>query len=149
MRVSSSRGSSLLNASRETRPYRLRDTHLEPTHVPGRGAPVDGLPVPGFVGRRTNGERRRHLPRVLSRLARLSRDRRPEGSLRAFAPDDLVRIRPITGRRSLPPSSSTRTAIVGPRDPPTLRERYGLTLFRPDDEDGLGPPYDAGSVWCP
>jgi hypothetical protein len=48
---------------------------------------------------------RRHLPILLSRFAKFSRDRKPRGSLPAFASDNVaIRIPTITVGRSLPAS---------------------------------------------
>src|SRR4029078_12933026 len=77
--------------------------------------PMNGVPVYGFVGSRTSRNFCRHLLCFLGRFAMRSRADRPEGSQRAFAPEHVaLRIRPITGRRSLSPSSSTRTAFGPP-----------------------------------
>ena len=88
--------------------------------------PVDLVPVHRRAGGRTGTPRRRgggwcrHLPCLLSRLAMLSREGRPGGSLPAFAwgavaPPGATPIRAATARRSLPPPSPTRTAIGAPR----------------------------------
>ena len=59
-------------------------------------------------------------------------DQREVGSLSRRT--TRLRIRPITGRHSLAPSSFTRIAIVEPCGLSTLDgERYGLTVFRSDD----------------
>jgi hypothetical protein len=71
---------------------------------------------------------------IVSRFAKFSLEERLEGSLHAFAWSDVAEgstpIRSITERRSLSPSSSTRTAIDSPCGLSSHRERYGLTVFR-------------------
>jgi site-specific DNA recombinase len=91
----------------------LHDTRLEPTHVLVGGTPVNVVPILGLVGSCTSRVcLYRHLLCFLNRLAMLSREDRPEGSQLAFAPDHAAtRIRPITVRPSLSPSSSPRTAV--------------------------------------
>src|SRR5215813_15399794 len=94
----------------------LHDTGLEPTHGLLDSPPVDGVPLNSVVGSCTShvlclgSERSRHLPCLLCRLARCSRDERPDGSLPACAWGDMpslraTPIRAITARPSLPPSS--------------------------------------------
>src|SRR5262245_65491598 len=63
----------------------LHDTYLEPTDVLVNLSPVDGLPVHCRVGGCANGIFRCHPLLPLSRVAGLSREKRPEGSLPAFA----------------------------------------------------------------
>src|SRR5215813_6765081 len=113
---------------------RLHDTHLQPTDVSVNLPPVDGRPIHFRVGGCTNRIFRCHLLFLLSRFAGFSREERPEGSLPAFAWSDVAKgsapIRSITERRSLSPSSSTRTAIDSPCGLSSHRERYGLTVFR-------------------
>jgi hypothetical protein len=98
------------------------------------------VPVFGSVGSSTSREVCRHLHHFLCRFFKGSRDDRPEGSLPAFASGDVApRVHPITGWRSLFPSSSTPTAIGLPCGVPTSpEEQYGLTVFRWYDRDGLG-----------
>ena len=61
---------------------------------------------------------------LLQRLVELSRAARPEGSLPAFAWGDIATpIRPITGRRSLAPSSSARLRVGRPCGFPTPKGR--------------------------
>ena len=112
----------------------LHDTHLEPTDVATNLLPVDGRPIHFRVGGCTNGVFRYHLLFLLSRFAGFSREERPERSLPAFAWSDVAKgstpIRSITERRSLSPSSSTRTAIDLPCGVSSQWERYGLTVFR-------------------
>src|SRR5262249_36004843 len=112
----------------------LHDTYLEPTDVLVNLSPVDGLPVHCRVGGCANGIIRCHPLFPLSRFAGLSREERPEGSLLAFAWTNVAKgstpIRSITERRSLSPSSSTRTAIDLPCGLSSQWERYGLTVFR-------------------
>jgi len=88
---------------------------------------------------------RHHLQHLLCRFLGCSRAETPEGSLLAFASGNVApHIRPITGRHSLSPSSSTRTAVGRPCGIPTpCEERYGLTVFRGKDRIGLG------SLWTP
>jgi hypothetical protein len=83
---------------------------------------------------------RHHLQHLLGRFFGCFRAETPEGSQPAFASGDLsTRVRPITGRHSLFPSSSTRTALGRPCGSPTpVGERYGLTVFRWKDRIGLG-----------
>lgn len=94
---------------------RLHDTHLEAAHVAIGPVPVDLVPGIFTVGGRTRRQsgldrpsaiprtRSRHLPCLICRLARLSRDEKPCGSPHAFARGDVAvgstPIRPITGRR--------------------------------------------------
>ena len=68
----------------------------------------------------------------LRRLAARSRPPTPEGSQPGFPWGEVATpIRPITGRPSLAPSSSTRNPVGRPRDWPTpTGEGYGLTTFR-------------------
>jgi hypothetical protein len=66
-------------------PTCLHDTCLEPTHVAVNGFPVDVMPsLHTVVGSRTSWVNC-HLLCLLNRFALLSRERRPGGSLRAFA----------------------------------------------------------------
>lgn len=51
---------------------------------------------------------------------------------------DAIPIPPITGRRSLPPSSFTRSPIGSPCGSLSQREDYGLTTFRVSTKNGLG-----------
>src|SRR5882672_6150552 len=87
---------------------RLHDTRLEPTHGTREGLPVEGLPVCRLVGGRTSNQSCRHLPSLLCRFAKLSRAERPEGSLLAFARDDVACAQSLSnlllvGLRLLPP----------------------------------------------
>src|SRR5215813_13058488 len=130
----SSLSNALLGRGFATVLRRLHDTHLEPTNIAVNLPPVDGRPIHFRVGGCTNRKFCRHLLFLLSRLAGFSREERPEGSLHAFAWSDFAKgstpIRSITERRSLSPSSSTRTAIDLPCGSSSHRERYGLTVFR-------------------
>ena len=112
----------------------LHDTHLEPTNTAVNLPSIDGRPIHFRVRGCTNRDFRCHLLFLLSRFAKFSREERPEGSLPAFAWSDVVEgstpIRSITERRSLSPSSSTRTAIDSPCGLSSHREQYGLTVFR-------------------
>jgi hypothetical protein len=84
--------------------------------------PVDGVPMKVCVRSCTNRKVCRHLLCFFSRLVKLSCDERPEGSLLAFAPSDVVacayrfrnstHICSIAKQRSLALSSFTRTTIV-------------------------------------
>src|SRR5262249_57030037 len=68
------------------------------------------------------------LHHSLRQLADASRPPTPEGSLPPFGWGDVATpIRPITGRRSLPPSSSTRNPIGAPYD--ALSPRGGLRAY--------------------
>src|SRR5215510_13031782 len=92
---------------------RLHDTRLEPTHGPRDGLPVEGLPLSRLVGSRTSNQSCRHLPYLLCRLAKLSRAERPEGSLLAFAQDDVAHAQSLSnllpaGLRFLPPPLPAR-----------------------------------------
>lgn len=72
-----------------------------------------------------------YLPCFLRRLAVLSRPPTPEGSLHPFGQGDVATpIRPITGRRSLPPSSFTPSPISCLAASFPLREDLRLTTFR-------------------
>ena len=80
---------------------------------------------------------------LLRRLADGSRPPTPEGSGPAFAWSNLAigstPIRPITGRRSLPPSSFTRSPIDSPCGSSSLAgglRAYHVALLKPR---GLGP----------
>src|SRR5271165_759208 len=60
-------------------------------------------------------------------------------SRRVISPEGSTLIRPITGRHSLPPSSSTRNPVGVPCGLLSLsREGYGLTTFHGCIKDGLG-----------
>ncbi len=85
--------SSLSNACCQTRfgylPY-LYDTHLEPAHVGIRLLSIVGMLAPPLAGGRTSGFCRHHLLCLLSRLIRLSRNERPDGSQPAYACRDVA-----------------------------------------------------------
>ena len=119
---------------------RLDDTRLKPTHVLVGRTPVNGVPAVGFVGGCTSRQVRRHLPCSLCRFFLLSRQSRPVGSQPACASGNVEpRIRPITRRHSLAPTSHTHIAIGSPCGVPTFeKERYGLTTFHVFDRIGLG-----------
>lgn len=111
----------------------LHNTRLEPTHGARDLGPVDPVPVGRRVGGRTSRWSSRHLPCLLSRLAKLSCGERPEGSQPAFTEGDVARgstlICVITTQPSLAPSSCTPCPIGVPYGAPTPREAMGLTLF--------------------
>src|SRR5215467_9115087 len=94
---------------------RLHDTRLGPTNIAVNLPPVDGRPIHFHVGGCANRVFRCHLLFLLSPFAGFSREERPEGSLPAFTWSDFAEgstpIRSITERRSLSPSSFTRTAV--------------------------------------
>ncbi len=79
------------------------------------------------------------------RIAKLSRDETPDGSLHAFAWDDValcsIPIYAITAWLSLSPSSSTRIPIGLPYGSLPQWERYGLTTFYVSTMSGLGLAY--------
>ncbi len=105
--------------------------------------PVNGRPVHRREGNRTSSRCCRHLPCLLSRFAKLSRDERPEGSQPAFAWGNVALgstpIRSITDLPSLAPSSFTRSPHSGPCGPPAPGgQGYGLTVFHADNKKGLG-----------
>jgi hypothetical protein len=55
-----------------------------------RFLPINGVPVDGRVGNRTSRYSCRHLLCLISRLVKLSRKERPDGSLLAFAWDAIA-----------------------------------------------------------
>ena len=70
--------------------------------------PVNGRPVHRREGNRTSSGYRCHLPCLLSRFTKLSRDERPEGSQHAFAWGNVASAQPLSDRlptrlRLLPP----------------------------------------------
>src|SRR6516162_1437549 len=80
------------------------------------------------------------LHHSLRRLADGSRPPTPEGSRPGFPWGDVTTpIRPATGRRSLPPSSSTRSPLGSPYG--SLSPKGGLRAYRvaPPKPRGLGP----------
>src|SRR5262245_21438136 len=86
----------------------LHDANLEPTHGLGDPPPVDGMPVDRIAGGCTSpvlycySGQCRHLPCLLSRLIRCSRDERPDGSLPACAWGDVPsRGQPLSERLPL------------------------------------------------
>lgn len=117
----------------------LDDTRLKPTYSFMDLLPIDGMPI-FTVGSSTSRGFRRHLHHFLSRFFEFSRHNRPEGSLPAFASGNVEPcIRLITRRPSLSPSSFTRIPIGSLcRVPTSFEERYGLTVFRTVDINGLG-----------
>ena len=133
--------------------YGLHETGLEPAHDPVGASPVNGVPLCRVVGDRTStpcrwrGRCCRHLRCLLSRLLRCSRDERPDGSLPAFAwghvADSATPIPPITGRPSLFPASSTRSAIGGPYGTRSLAgalRAYQVPPPSPNGDGALFPP---------
>ena len=84
----------------------------------------------------------------LQRFSRLSRDERPVGRGPTFVSGNVqTRIRPITGRPSLFPTSQTRTAIGVPHgtlSQPEGQKRYGVSTFRSKKYAGLGACYRPG-----
>jgi hypothetical protein len=106
------------DADADHQPARLHDTHPGPPPV-ARG------------GRTSKPYGRRHLLCLPQRLTGLPRAARPEGSRPPFGWGQVpTPIRPITGRPSLPPSSSTRRPIGRPRGLLSLGGGDGLTTFR-------------------
>ena len=78
--------------------------------------------------------------RLLRRFADRSRPPTPEGSRPGFPWGDVTTpIRPATGRRSLPPSSSTRSPLGSPYG--SLSPKGGLRAYHvaPPKPRGLGP----------
>ncbi len=68
----------------------LHNTRLQPTHVFMGGLPVDAVPTSHFLVRdRTSSCVYCHLLCLLYRFLKLSCDKRPDGSLPAFAWDDV------------------------------------------------------------
>jgi hypothetical protein len=102
---------------------RLDDASLEPTHVLVGTLPVNGMPIHPLAGSCTSSRSCRYLLCLLSPFAERSRQERPDGSLPAFAWDDVAQgsipIQTITVWRWLAPSSSTRWPITT-----ALRRRY-------------------------
>src|SRR6516162_3718158 len=132
----------------------LHDTRLEPTdRTPGL-LPFDGVPVGRTPGSRTSRHCcRRHL--CLSPLVgwpRLSRDGTPEGSQPAFAARgcrpwaDSPAIRPITGRRSLPPSSLPRRLVGSLCSRPSLAGRRRGYFVHLVDHSGVRSCLSAGGA---
>src|SRR5262245_57056678 len=71
----------------------------------------------------------------------------PEGSQLAFARGDVATpIRPITGRPSLPPPSSTRRPIGSPCGWPTLAGGRWASHVASQDSSWVRPRLDAGSA---
>ena len=98
------------------------------------------MPVVRVAGSSTSRRVCRHLHHSLGWFLKCSRVDRPRGSLLAFALGNVEpHIRFITPWHSLFPPSFTRTAIGSPCGVPTSgEERYGLTVFRVNDRNGLG-----------
>jgi len=82
----------------------------------------------------------RHLHHSLCWFLKCSRVDRPGGSLPACALGNVgPHIHFVTQWPSLFPPSATRTAMGSPCGVPTsCEERYGLTVFRVNDKNGLG-----------
>ena len=114
--------------------HRLHDTRLEPTHVAVSFGPVNGMPLHGRVGDRTSCRNGCHLPCLLDRLVKFSRDERPEGSQPAFAWGDVAEAQPLSaplqsGVRLLPPPlPALRWARLAACFPDWAQD--GLTTFR-------------------
>jgi hypothetical protein len=85
---------------------------------------------------------------LLRRLADGSRPPTPEGSRPAFAGSDLATgstpVRPITGRRSLPPSSFTRSPIDSPCGSSSLAGGLRAYHVASRDHAWVRPRLDAG-----
>ena len=82
------------------------------------------------------------LPPWGRRFDRISRDARPRGSQRPFERGDVsAPIRPVTGRPSLSPRSSTRRPPASLAVGLPLRADYGLTLFLSSNTNGLDLAY--------
>jgi hypothetical protein len=83
------------------------------------------------------------------RFSRLSRDERPVGRRPTCVSGNVqTRIRPVTGRPSLLPTSQTRSAMGAPHGAlsrPEGRTRYGVSTFRYEKYAGLGVCYRPGS----
>ncbi len=96
----------------------LRNTHLQPSYFRIDLPPVDGVPIfsPSWERTGVRRSRRLTLPSPFSRrFCLLSCGERPVGRGLTFVPGDVqTRIRPITGRRSLLPTSQARTSIGSP-----------------------------------
>src|SRR5215510_14612619 len=120
---------------------------LEPAHDPEGTPPVDGVPCCGVAEDctstpcRLRGGGGCHLPRLLSWLARYSRDERPDGSLLAFAWGDIpLKGQPLShplpmGVRFLrPPLPVALSAALAVRFP--WWEHDGLTKFRLNNRMG-------------
>jgi hypothetical protein len=142
--VFTSSRSGLSNARTRTRlaAFTIRAWGRRPLRCPFC-RPVNGRPVHRREGNRTSSRCCRHLPCLLSRFAKLSRDERPEGSQPAFAWGNVALgstpIRSITDLPSLAPSSFTRSPHSGPCGPPAPGgQGYGLTVFHADNKKGLG-----------
>jgi hypothetical protein len=122
----------------------LHDTRLESANLAFDGLPIEGFPCRALVQNCTS--LRRHLLTLLGRLAKFSRDGRPGGSLPAFAPGSLSVSAPLRLGicfllHPLPAPPSSRLAAELP-----FRERFGLTMFRMRNRNGLGPSSYTGGL---
>ena len=89
-----------------------------------------------------------HCP--LCRLAVGSRPSTPGGSRLAFARGDVpTPIRPVTGRRSLPPPSFTRRPIGSPCDGPTRAGGRRAYHVASQESSWVRPRLDAGGTSSP
>ena len=124
-------GQQMLQGSHLAPPPRLsclHDTRLKPTHALMHRAPADGVPVKVGVRSRTDRRIRRHLHCFFSWLCKLSRDGRPKGSLRAFAPGDVAsRLNPYPPRYR---AAFACSLLLYPH-----RRRRALRLFYPGGGD--------------
>ena len=135
--------------------YCLHDTRLEPTHHRGRpcasqmacqsiacvGEPHQQDKLPSSALPPVVGWPNSLVMRDPMEVCPLSRG---VMSLRRATP-----IRPITGRPSLSPSSSTRRPIGAPCGCLPEREDDGLTTFHREQHGGVRSALSAGGVECP
>src|SRR5215510_5548887 len=114
--------------------HRLHDTRLEPTHGAVERGPVKGIPLHLSVGDCTSSYDCCHLLCLPDRLAKFSREERPEGSQPAFAWGDVAGAQPLSVplqdslRLFPPPVPALRWARLTARFP--LGAPDGLTTFR-------------------
>ena len=95
--------------------YSLCDTHLKSSDVRLDCFPWYGFPASVSADRRIGQFCHRHLLSHLRRFSKFSRNETPDGCLLTFASGKFrTRIRSITDRHSLLPSSLARTSVGSP-----------------------------------
>ena len=133
-----------------TRLYSLHHTDLEPVHVVMNLPPVDGVPRQFRARGRTSRGCCCHLLYLLSQLAKLSGDERPEGSQPAFAVGDIARLNryPADYQRAFASS-----LVLYPQNHQLpLRFAFPSGVLRayrvpPLCLSGLGPPCSPTASW--